>query len=629
MSLAADDSSLDESRAEFNRLLVALPFREIWLFDFEFNGAPGDIQNPVCLIAWELKSGRRLRLFRDEFGDLPPYTTDACNLFVAYYASAEIGCHLSLGWSLPVHVLDLFTEFRCRTNGLQPKYGASLLGALAYFRLGSITKEVKTFWRNRVMAGGPFSDEEKAGVLTYCETDVVALADLLPFMLPNIIDNGLEYALLRGRYMKASARMEFAGAPLDVDLLGRLKKYWPDIQDELIAGVDHKFGVYEGRTLKRDLFTRLLTRLGIPWVPLEKTQEERGAGKPDVPDLSDDAFKEMAVRHPVLIPLRDLRADLSAMRLIDLTVGRDGRNRTILSAFRAVTSRNQPSNSKFIFGPSVFLRSLIKPQPGYGLAYIDFCQQEFGIAATCSRDPVMMAAYRTGDPYLDFAKKAGAVPPDAMKRSHKTIRELYKTCSLGVLYGMEAFGLAKRIEKTRIEAQALIDDHRRVFKEFWKWSDRVVNRASQFGYLETVFKWPLHVRETVDPMTRRRRLKTTGLRNFLMQANGAEMLRYAIILATEAGIEVCAPVHDAVLIRAPLERLDADIAKMQECMRESSRIVLSGFQLRTEALPENKDENGQAVSIGVRYPDRYMDEREGAREMWERVLGLLDKATGQ
>jgi hypothetical protein len=56
-------------------------------------------------------------------------------------------------------------------------------------------------------------------------------------------------------------------------------------------------------------------------------------------------------------------------------------NRTLLSAFRARSGRNAPSNSKFIFGPSVWLRGLIKPAPGYALAYVDWQQQEFGIAA--------------------------------------------------------------------------------------------------------------------------------------------------------------------------------------------------------------------------------------------------------
>jgi hypothetical protein len=93
-----------------------------------------------------------------------------------------------------------------------------------------------------------------------------------------------------------------------------------------------------------------------------------------------------------------------------------------------------------------------------------------------------------------------------------------------------------------------------------------------------------------------------------MQANGAEMLRLACCLGIEGGIEICAPVHDAVLICAPIERLDCDIATMRGAMAEASRVVLDGFELRTD------------VNV-VRWPDRYMDPR-GAR-MWEHVIRLL------
>jgi DNA polymerase-1 len=95
-----------------------------------------------------------------------------------------------------------------------------------------------------------------------------------------------------------------------------------------------------------------------------------------------------------------------------------------------------------------------------------------------------------------------------------------------------------------------------------------------------------------------------------MQANGAEMLRLACCLAVERGIEVCAPVHDAVLIAAPLERLEADVEAMQQVMREASRIVLDGFELRADAHV-------------VKYPDRYMDER--GEVMWGRVMALMDQ----
>ncbi len=75
------------------------------------------------------------------------------------------------------------------------------------------------------------------------------------------------------------------------------------------------------------------------------------------------------------------------MRLGDLAVGRDGRNRTELWAFGARTARNTPSSTRSVFGTSIWLRSLIKPAPGYGIALIDWASQEFGIAAVLSGTP--------------------------------------------------------------------------------------------------------------------------------------------------------------------------------------------------------------------------------------------------
>ena len=157
------------------------------------------------MVAWELRSGRKLRLWRDVFGAAPPYPAGPDVLFVAYYASAEIGCHLALGWPVPQHVLDLFTEFRNHTNGIPTTSGAGLLGALAHYGLDSIGTIEKDAMRDLILRGGPWADAEREAILDYCESDVEALARLLTAMLPDV---DLPRALLRGRYMAAAARME-------------------------------------------------------------------------------------------------------------------------------------------------------------------------------------------------------------------------------------------------------------------------------------------------------------------------------------------------------------------------------------------------------------------------------------
>ena len=572
--------------------LDLLPFKEIWAVDFEFGSQPGENPEPVCLVAWELKSGRKIRLWRDQFGVAPPYPTDPNVLFVAYYASAEIGCHLALGWPAPQRVLDLFTEFRNHTNGIATVSGAGLLGALAHHGLDGIGTVEKEEMRDLVLRGGPWSVVERTAILDYCESDVAALARLLPAMLSNIDPSR---ALMRGRYMTAAARIERNGAPIDTTTLGKLKKHWLDIQDRLIADIDTNYGVYEGRTFKADRFAAWLVQNNMPWPRLESGRL----------DLGDNTFREMTRAYPAIAPLRELRTALFGMRLSDLAVGSDGRNRTILSAFRARTGRNQPSNTKFVFGPSVWLRGLIQPPPGYGIAYIDWAQQEFGIAAALSGDPLMMEAYRSGDPYLAFAKQAGAAPPEATKATHKSIRDQFKSTVLAVQYGMGADALAQRLGQPPIRARELLRLHRETYRVFWGWSERAVDYAMLTGSLHTVFGWRVQVPPDAN---------TRSLANFPMQANGAEMLRLACCLATEQGIEVCAPVHDAVLICAPLDRLDPDVARMQDAMREASSVVLDGFELGTDAEI-------------IRYPDRYADPRGAV--MWERVMKLIHEQQGK
>ena len=105
--------------------------------------------------------------------------------------------------------------------------------------------------------------------------------------------------------------------------------------------------------------------------------------------------------------------------------------------------------------------------------------------------------------------------------------------------------------------------------------------------------------------------------NFPMQAHGSEMLRLACCLATERGLVVCAPVHDAILIEAPTAEIDRQVAELRACMAEASRIVLGGFEVRTDAEI-------------VRWPDRYADPR--GKVMWAtvtRLLGETEAGEGQ
>lgn len=255
----------------------------------------------------------------DELGAEPPFPINDDTLFVAYFASAELGCFLALGWPLPVRVLDLYTEFRNATNGIPLPGGRSYLSALSYHGISAITAEQKTEERALVMGGGPWSTAERRRILNYCQTDVDPLGPLLERMLPGILarPNGFGQALLRGRYMTAVAKMECTGVPIDCETLERLRTRWDDIKLGLISAIDKDFGVYEGTVFKTGLFAGYLADNGFDW-PRNETGRLQ---------LDQDTFRDMAKSYPNLEPLKELRHALSELRLEKLAVGLDKRTK--------------------------------------------------------------------------------------------------------------------------------------------------------------------------------------------------------------------------------------------------------------------------------------------------------------
>lgn len=571
----------------------------IWVLDFEFGTQPSLRPEPVCMVAHDIVSGRIHHIWKDEFGCCP-FETGPDVLFVAYYASAELGCFHALGWPIPERILDLYAEYRAFQNGNTQVLGFGLLAAAKAFGISTMASDHKNLMRDLILSGGPWSSEERQGILNYCEADVAVTAQLLEVMWPFIAATpvSLGQALFRGRYMAAVAAMEWNGVPLDQDILERLHTNWTEIKAQLVSRVDASYGVYDGTRFVRAKFEQFVERRSFIWPRLPS-----GALK-----LDKDTWKEMAQLHPELELLRELQVVMGQFRQLKITCGADGRNRTMLSPFRSKTGRNQPSNSKFIFGAPSWLRSLIKPEPGYGLAYCDFSSQEIAIAAALSGDTELWAAYASGDPYTSFAIQAGLAPDGATKATHKAVRDRCKAIVLGVGYGMSAQGMAQRAGIHITEAQELLLRHRNTYRVFWAWVENIQNHGMMGESLSTPLGWKIRLRGPRD-------INDRSLLNWPMQSAGSDMMRLASCLLVEAGVEVCAPVHDALLVRFPLVDEDRVADLTTRLMGDASEAVMGdGYRCRVDA------------DI-VHYPNRYEDER-GSR-MWAIVMELLGEVENE
>jgi DNA polymerase I-like protein with 3'-5' exonuclease and polymerase domains len=248
---------------------------------------------------------------------------------------------------------------------------------------------------------------------------------------------------------------------------------------------------------------------------------------------------------------------------------------------------------------------LIKAPPGQAIAYLDWKSQEVAIAAALSRDEVLWNAYASGDPYLAFAKRAGLAPPSATKASHSAVRNRCKAIVLGTLYGMSAEGLAARAGVHLVEARDLLQRHKETYRTFWRWAEKNVEAALLGATLYTRFGWPIRLGLWAEANPR-------SLLNWPMQSNGAEMMRLACSEATEAGLMICAPIHDALLLEAPADKIEEQVIQLTAIMQRASALVLG---------------EGRVCGVDaeiVRYPDRYSDER--GRVMWSRVMALIEAA---
>ena len=132
-------------------------------------------------------------------------------------------------------------------------------------------------------------------------------------------------------------------------------------------------------------------------------------------------------------------------------------------------------------------------------------------------------------------------------------------------------------------------------------------RALMGEPLITPLGWKIQLRSDPDPNDR-------SLLNWPMQSMGADIMRLAACMLTEAGIEVCCPIHDAFLVRFPLAKEIDVIAKTTKIMVDASKIVMGGYACRVDREI-------------VRYPDRYMDER--GEVMFGRIMTLLDMLSAE
>jgi DNA polymerase I len=234
------------------------------------------------------------------------------------------------------------------------------------------------------------------------------------------------------------------------------------------------------------------------------------------------------------------------------------------------------------------------------LIHRDFAQQEVRIAAMLSGDSELLAACE-GDVYLGVARRLGFANDSMSPDELLAVRNMFKTVVLGINYGLGTRALALRTGRSLFEAGEIQARLKARFRRYEDYAAGVQDHAGLNLEIGTCFGWTMHCPSGINPRT---------VRNFPIQATAAEILHVACIMAEERGLEVVAPVHDAIMIEADASHADDATAALDKVMRDAAAVVLRGYE-----LPSDK----QVVHAGQSFFDK------NGASMWETISRLVAK----
>ena len=300
------------------------------------------------------------------------------------------------------------------------------------------------------------------------------------------------------------------------------------------------------------------------------------------------------------------------------SVGSDGRVRPYMGIYSAQSARSQPSATSFIPLKSAWMRSFIETSgDGRAICGIDYASQEFLLAALLSGDKAMLRAYQSGDVYLAFGKDIKYIPPEATKTSHKKERDNCKPVVLGVQFDMSEYGLAIQLTEAfgrkvaPEEALGWLNKHKKAYPVFWAWKEKLLRQYKRDGFIRLADGWYMFGDND--------NYRSVG--NVPVQGFGSCIMRKAVQLAQQRGLDVIYTLHDAIYIEMDLERkLDAP-AILARCMDEAFRFYFPEEMRSISTVRLDADVWGTGCTDGKYYNLSY------ATDFDTYMLGVKEQTT--
>jgi DNA polymerase-1 len=220
-------------------------------------------------------------------------------------------------------------------------------------------------------------------------------------------------------------------------------------------------------------------------------------------------------------------------------------------------------------------QAFVAPQ-GHVLLAADYSQIELRIMAHLSADEGLLKAF---EKELDVHRATAAeVFGAALDDVTDDQRRSAKAINFGLMYGMSAFGLAKQLGISRGEAQEYVDLYFDRYPGVKQYMDDIRARASEKGFVETVFGRRLYLPEINARNAQRRQYAERSAINAPMQGTAADIIKRAMITvhdwlhAKNRGARMIMQVHDELVFEVETDKVDKVTAKVTELMNSAAEL---------------------------------------------------------
>jgi DNA polymerase-1 len=204
----------------------------------------------------------------------------------------------------------------------------------------------------------------------------------------------------------------------------------------------------------------------------------------------------------------------------------------------------------------------------------DYSQIELRVLAHFTEEPALLKAFEADeDIHRAVASEVFNVPLEAVSKAQ---RGQAKTINFGIIYGVSAMGLARRIEGLSVTAaQDLINAYNKRFPSILKFMDKCVMDAQANGFVETILGRRRRIPELQSPVLAQRNAGERMAINSVVQGSAADLIKVAMLNIFRRLKEENRPskllmqVHDELVFESPAEGVEKEAAMIQSEMNRA------------------------------------------------------------